>query len=76
MNRLILFLIRRKLGLKKYQKFRFKNQKHRNECYYFKSDRLWKEIEYDEGYSIGRESGIRLNWLLNDDCKAEIEICQ
>ena len=40
-ERLIVFLIRRRLKLKKYQRFRFKNQKTEN-VYYFTEYRLIK----------------------------------
>ena len=65
MKRLIIFLIRRRLGLKKYQHFRFTNQKS-NAIYYFTSENLiksWHNTEY--------LSGVSLNWLLNNDCEIE-----
>lgn len=64
-NKLIVFLIRRKFKLKKYQYFRFTNQKS-SAIYYFTSDSLIKITE-----SCAYKSGVSLNWLLNDEC----EIC-
>ena len=65
MKRLIIFFIRWRLGLKKYQHFRFTNQKS-NAIYYFTSEHLiksWHNTEY--------LSGVSLNWLLNEDCEIE-----
>lgn len=68
MRRLILFLIRKKLGLKKGQKFRFTNQK--SDAYYFiTSKKVWKQDK--DGLSW---SSVSLNWLLDDDCKIIKEV--
>lgn len=75
MKKLILYLIRKRLGLKKNQRFQFKGQKSKNEYYYFGPEKLMKVVQINEGYSYGRESNIRLNWLLSDECKAEIVKC-
>lgn len=66
MKRLIIFLIRRKLGLKKRQCFRFTNQASKDNKYYFSDEHLYK-IEN------GRRmmANVSLNWLLNDDCEIE-----
>ena len=64
MRRLIIFLIRRRLGLKQYQIFRFANQRSNSDYYYFSQTTLWKR----EG-DITRESSVSLNWLLNKDCE-------
>lgn len=66
MKRLIIFLVRKRLGLKKNERFQFTNQKTRD-IYYFTGESLMK-IEYISGGVI-RPSGVSLNWLLNDDCK-------
>lgn len=60
-NRLILFLIRRKLHLKKYEKFKFSNQKHKG-VYYFDSNMLVKEIG-----SKKVQSRVSLNYLLSNE---------
>lgn len=67
-TRLIIFLIRRKLGLAKYEEFRFNNQRSKRDKYYFDSTHLMK-IEYagKEDFNIC-ESNVSLNWLLNDGC--------
>lgn len=62
-KKLIIFLIRRKLGLRKYEGFQFTNQK--NSCiYYFTSDELLRENP--NGYI--RECHAGLNYLLSDEC--------
>ena len=63
MRRLIIFLVRKKLKLKKNQRFQFTNQKSSAE-YYFTNDRILKDFG---GYIT--ESSVSLNWLLNDECK-------
>lgn len=64
MRRLIIFLIRKRLRLRKYQRFRFKNQKSPTDCYFFTSRHLMKQSA--GGYMYG--SHVSLNWLLSDDC--------
>lgn len=64
MQRLIIFLIRMKLGVRKYRTFRFDNQRSSNDSYYFTATHLLKI----EGCSI-REAHVSLNWLLNKECK-------
>lgn len=66
MKRLILFFIRRKLHVKKHDLFRFTNQKSKTDYYFFTDDRLMK---YATIGNYVRESNVRLNWLLNDNCK-------
>lgn len=61
MNRLILFLIRRKLHLKKYEKFKFSGQKQEG-IYYFNSNMLVKKIG-----SKKIRSGVSLNYLLSNE---------
>lgn len=65
-KRLIIFLIRKRLGLKKYQHFRFNNQKS-NATYFFSDACVMK----DERFGL-HESSVSLNWLLNDNCKITI----
>lgn len=68
MKRLIIFLIRRRLGLKKYEQFRFMNQKTKD-VYYFTNTEL---IKMECG--MCHRSGVSLNWLLNDNCEITKEI--
>lgn len=63
LRRLIIFLVRLKLHLKKGQKFQFDNQK-TDAVYWFTEGALMK-MEKDLRY----ESGVSLNWLINEDCK-------
>lgn len=63
-NKLILFLIRKKLHLKKYERFKFSNQK-KEGTYYFDSDMLVKVTGSD---AIKEEkSGVSLNYLLSNE---------
>ena len=69
MKRLILFLIRRRLGLKKYEHFRFANQKSPYNFYYFTEDKLmkcWKDLT-----GQCTPSSVSLNWILDDECEIE-----
>ena len=69
MNRLIIFLIRKKLGLKKGERFQFVNQKSPNDEYFFDSKSLvkvWVRPGYGFKYT---PSNVSLNWLLNDNCQ-------
>ena len=66
--RLIVFLIRLKLGVKKMERFRFVNQKSRTDVYYFGDNCLIKATQGKYGVDI-ELSGVSLNWLLNDECK-------
>lgn len=63
MRKIVIFLIRKKLGLRKYEKFRFVGQK-TDAIYYFTEDNVMK---------IWRNqtmlSGVSVNWLLDNDCK-------
>jgi hypothetical protein len=64
MKWLILFLTRKRLGLRKNQSFRFKNQKSATEYYWFTSDAVMKMC-YDGEV---KPSSVSLNWLLSGDC--------
>lgn len=64
-RRLIIFLVRTRLGLKKRENFRFINQKS-NAVYYFTSTDIKKA-----DFSGTRQSSVALNWLLNDECAIE-----
>lgn len=62
MKRLIVFLIRMRLGLKKGEIFQFSNQK-TNDIYWFSGDALMKEER-----GIIRKSTTSMNWLLDGEC--------
>ena len=67
LKRIIIFLIRKRLGLKKEQPFRFSNQRLKEEYYYFTSDAVMKRnVHGEEEYST-----VSLNWLLDDKCEIE-----
>lgn len=61
-KKLILFLLRKHLGLDKYEPFIFSNQKS-NALYCFDDDGIYK-FWHDE-YEL---SHVSLNWLLDDEC--------
>ena len=63
LKRLVIFLVRKRLGLKKYEHFQFDNQK--SDATYFFSD---ASVMKDTKTTITR-SRVSLNWLLDDNCK-------
>lgn len=67
-ERLIIFLVRKRLGLKKYENFRFVNQKSIHDYYFFGETILMK---YEASNNLFRRAGVSLNWLLDDECKVE-----
>lgn len=62
MKRLIIFLIRKRLDLKKGETFQFTNQK-TDDIYWFSEDALMKEEK-----GIIRKSTTSMNWLLDGEC--------
>lgn len=69
LKRIIIFLIRKKLKLKLYQRFRFRNQKTDN-VYYFERDKL---IKVPDGVLTKKEKSlVSLNWLIDDRCEIDI----
>ena len=65
-NKLIIFFLRKKFGLKKYEAFRFVEQKSKVNAYYFTSTELLKE---DIENGVLRPSNVRLAWLLDERCQ-------
>lgn len=63
LKRLIIFLVRKKLGLKSYQTFRFDNQK-TDAVYWFDTTSVMKAW-----YGDTTKSSVSLNWLLDKECK-------
>lgn len=63
LKKLVLFLVRKKLGLKKYESFCFTNQKSKAQ-YYFADDRIVKVF-----HGAHMDSGVSLNWLLDERCE-------
>ena len=74
MNRLIIFLIRKKLGVKLFETFRFTNQK-TSDVYWFTQYSLMKvnyyPLAHGKPYQDVCFSGVSLNWLLSDECEIE-----
>ena len=73
LNKLILFLIRVKLGLKKNQLFRFSNQKTEN-LYYINDAEVVKcqfirIIKPGKAMFRALPSNVSINWLLHSNCK-------
>ncbi len=65
MRRFVIFLIRKKLGLKKCERFKFIGQK-TDAVYYFTESNLMKCWR---GQTM--LSGVSINWLLDNECKVE-----
>lgn len=63
MRKIVIFLIRKRFGLRKYEKFQFVNQKS-DAVYYFTDDNVMKRWRNQTMLS-----GVSLNWLLDKDCK-------
>lgn len=78
MKRLIIFLVRKRLGLKKFEYFQFVGQKTDN-VYYFSKKGVIKMIPTNDTFYLyakdlkGRykvmPSSVSFNWLLDDECK-------
>lgn len=66
MKKLILFLVRRRLGLKKREAFRFSNQKSGYNFYFFDDDGI---IKCDPVFNLTKYSNVSLNHLLSSECK-------
>ena len=71
MNKLILLLLRKKLGVKKFEKFNFANQNNKNEVYYFGDEDLMKYNENPKLKSKPTKSKVSLKFLLSDECIVE-----
>ena len=66
LRRLVIFLIRKKLGVKKYEEFRFSTQK--SPAVYFFTEYNLMKIEHGNTML----SGVSLNWLLDIHCEIRI----
>lgn len=62
-KRLIFYLVRKRLKLRKYEPFKFVGQKS-NAIYYFTEDAVIKAWRGNV-----EKSSVSLNWLLDDDCE-------
>lgn len=65
MRKFAIFLIRKKLGLHKYEKFQFVNQKS-DAVYYFTETSVMKQWR---GQTM--KSGVSVSWLLDNDCEIQ-----
>ena len=69
LTRLIIFLIRKKLGLKKWEGFRFVNQRAAYDFYVITPVEILKVEGTDWEHSTIKPSSVSLNWLLDKDCE-------
>lgn len=65
-RRIVIFLIRKKMDMKKYEMFKFVGQK-TDAVYYFTESNIMKRW-----HGQTTLSGVSVNWLLDDDCKIEL----
>ena len=68
MDKLVLFLIRKRLGVKEGQKFYFRNQKDKQDRYAFEGKRL---VKYPN-FGRKRNSSISLNWIISNRARKTI----
>ena len=68
MKRFIIFLVRKKLGLKKGEHFPFSNHLNPHNTYYFTDDAVMKPFGRWKG-SEDVKSSVGLNWLLDEECE-------
>lgn len=62
MKKFVVFIIRKRLGLKVNERFQFANQ-NSHAVYWFTKEGVMKQDKYGT-----RPSGVSLNWLLDDNC--------
>lgn len=67
----ILFLIRKRLGLKKFEMFQYANQRDKEVWYYIGPSRIMKVYPDPDIQNLTHsvQSNVSLNWLLDDRCK-------
>lgn len=69
MKKIIVFLIRKKLGIKKNEPFKFRNQNSNSIVYAFVDNNLLKlQTRKDGSYFFCKLSSVNLNFLLSDKC--------
>lgn len=64
---IIIRLIRKRLGLKKYELFKFVGQKSKD-VYYFDEEECML-MKLMPGHDLPVESGVSLNYILSSECK-------
>lgn len=74
-KKMILFLTRKRLGLKKYEGFAFVGQK--SDTYYYFSDDMIVKVFRQPSLNAGKQepSHVALNWLLDDSCEI-VRVCE
>ena len=78
-RKLIILIVRKKLGLKENEKFRFKGQVSKRTYYFFDKGHLLKNVTrpiYRKGKKVGEVNDIvpsrcSLNYLISDECEIE-----
>lgn len=68
-KRLVLYLVRKKLKLKKYEQFQFANQVNKTDTYFFTRDAVMKRYYTPHWGWLTKRSSVSLNWLLDDECE-------
>lgn len=66
MKKLIWFLVRKRLGLKKYEIFTFTNQRSKTARYFFGDNAL---IKFWTNSGKTEKSHVSLNYILSDECE-------
>ena len=66
-KKIVIFFIRKKLGVKRNERFRFVNQRKRG-VYHFSDTCLIKTLE-NKKERLDLVSSVPLNWLLSDECE-------
>lgn len=70
MRKLIVYLVRKHLGLKKYQYFRFSNQKSKT-VYWFGERQILRMEKKSGSNQVITLSDVSLNWLLDERCQVQ-----
>lgn len=70
LKRFIIFLIRKKLGVKKWDAFYFPNQRNKRDRYYFNDVCL---IKYSSTANTLYRSSVSLNHLLSKECEVVVD---
>lgn len=69
-RRIVLFLVRKKLRVKRSDEFYFNNQKNKNDRYYFTKDNIY---HIDTKSCTIEPSSVSLTWLLDGACSITVE---
>ena len=64
-DKLVIYFLRKKFGLKNGEAFRFAEQRSKENYYFFDKDRIMK-VDRDNEHI--RPSSVKLNWLLDKRC--------